>query len=110
MLTGITGRLWILAAKSTCNTLVSSFAGGIFAICHSLFSHDGKVDVLMIINGILGGLVGVTAGCAIVTPLESVFIGVVGALLANVSADLLVRMKVDDAVGATGVHGQFRVF
>ncbi len=58
--TGISGRLWILAAKATCTTLVSSFAGGIFAICHSLYSHDGRVDVLMIINGILGGLVGVT--------------------------------------------------
>ena len=40
------------------------------------------------------------------TPLESVPIGIVGAFLANASAGLLVKLKVDDAVGATGVHGK----
>ncbi len=47
-----------------------------------------------------------TAGCAVVTPVESVPIGLVGALLANGAADLLVWLRVDDAVGATGVHGK----
>ena len=102
---GISGRKWILAAKATCTTLVSSFAGCLFAIGYSLYQTNGKVDILMVINGILGALVGITAGCAIVTPVESVFIGIVGSLLANVSAPLLVWLRVDDAVGATCVHG-----
>ena len=62
---GISGRKWILAAKSVVTTLVSASAGCIFAIFHSLYDTDGKIDILMIINGILGALVGVTAACAI---------------------------------------------
>jgi ammonia channel protein AmtB len=60
----------------------------------------------MVINGILGALVGVTGGCAIVTPVEAVFIGIVGAFLANITSKLLLYLKVDDAVGATCVHGK----
>ena len=75
---GVTGRKWILAANSVITTLVSSFAGCVFAVFHSLYETDGKIDVLMIINGILGALVGITAACAVVTPIESVPIGIVG--------------------------------
>jgi Amt family ammonium transporter len=57
---GITGRLWILAAKAAVTTLISSFAGGIFAVFYSLYATGGKIDVLMVINGILGALVAVT--------------------------------------------------
>lgn len=45
------------------------------------------------------------AACAVVTTLESVVIGAVGAYLANATAKLLLYLKVDDAVGATCVHG-----
>ena len=57
---GISGRKWILAARSTCNTLVSSFSGCVFAVFYSLYMTNGKADILMVINGILGALVGVT--------------------------------------------------
>ena len=57
---GISGTRWILAAKSTCTTLISSFGGGIFAIFYSFYMTGGKLDILMLINGILGALVGVT--------------------------------------------------
>ena len=53
-----------MAARSTCNTLVSSFAGCVFAIFYSLYVTDGSLDILMIINGILGALVGVTGTSA----------------------------------------------
>ncbi len=53
----------------------------------------------------LGALVGVTACCALVTVFEAIFIGAVGALLANITDPLLVHFRVDDAVGATCVHG-----
>lgn len=48
----------------------------------------------MIINGILGALVGVTAGCAVVTPMEAVPIGIVGSFLANITAPFLLYLKV----------------
>jgi Amt family ammonium transporter len=60
---------------------------------------------LAIINGILGALVGVTAGCCVVTPVEAVPIGIVGSFLANITAKYLIYLKIDDAVGATCVHG-----
>ena len=47
-----------------------------------------------------------SAGCAIVTPVEALFIGIVGSFLANITAILLIYLKVDDAVGATCVHGK----
>ena len=50
---------------------------------------------------------GITAGCAVVTIRESVFIGVIGSWVANISAPLLLWLKVDDAVGATCVHGTY---
>ena len=43
---------------------------------YSLHQNEGKIDILAIINGILGALVGVTAGCAVVTPVEAVPIGI----------------------------------
>ena len=120
-------RKWILAAKAVVNTIVASFSGCVFAVFHTLYKTDGKVDVLMLINGILGALVGITASCALVTTVHagkiyvvsssilgmkinsnfSAFIGAVGAWLANITANLLIYLKVDDAVGATCVHGKF---
>ena len=46
-----------------------------------------------------------TAGCAVVTPVEAIPIGIVGSFLANITAKLLLYLKIDDAVGATCVHG-----
>ena len=46
---GISGRKWILAAKSVVTTMVASFAGCLFAVFHTLYECDGKVDVLMVI-------------------------------------------------------------
>ena len=46
------------------------------------------------------------AGCAVVTIPESVVIGIVGSWLGNITAPLLIWLRVDDAVGATCVHGK----
>ncbi len=48
----------------------------------------------------------VAGGCAIITPVESFFIGIVGSFLSNITAKLLIYLKVDDAVGASCVHGK----
>ena len=47
----------------------------------------------------------ITAGCAIVTVWEALLIGIIGGFLANITDPLLVWLRVDDAVGATCVHG-----
>ncbi|XP_023336671.1 putative ammonium transporter 3 [Eurytemora carolleeae] len=102
---GISGNKWRLSAKACVTTLLASFSGGFTAMVQSYFTCDKKQDVLTIVNGILGGLVGVTASCAVVDVFEALFIGVVGSFLANITPLLLTWLKVDDAVGATCVHG-----
>lgn len=57
------------------------------------------------VNGILGALVGVTAGCAVFNVYSSMVVGAVGSFLANITPPLLEYWKIDDAVGATCVHG-----
>lgn len=62
-------------------------------------------DVEMVINGILAGLVGITASAAFVTPGAAILIGAVAGALLGPSLALLERLKIDDAVGAIPVHG-----
>ena len=59
---GVEGTKWHLAAKATCNTMSSSFAGGTVATLMSYILTDGKFEVLITINGILGSLVAISAG------------------------------------------------
>src|SRR5690606_36593302 len=62
------------------------------------------IDFGMVLNGVLAGLVGVTAGADIITPLEALFIGGVAGILVVVSVMLLDKFKLDDCVGAVSVH------
>ena len=57
-----------------------------------------------LINGLLGGLVAITAGCHAVSSLEAVVIGAAAAALVQASSWLLLRLRVDDVVGAAPVH------
>ncbi|QOX80619.1 ammonium transporter [Trichlorobacter lovleyi] len=65
----------------------------------------GKPDVGMTMNGALAGLVGITAGCANVSPLSSVIIGLVAGVLVVLSVMFFDKIKIDDPVGAISVHG-----
>ncbi|WAR00244.1 AMT3-like protein [Mya arenaria] len=102
---GISGGKWKLAAKAAITTLNSSMGGGMVGIFASYILLKRKFDVAFLVNSILGALVGITAGCAVVRPWEAVVIGIIGGTLAVGSAHLLSRIKVDDPVGAVAVHG-----
>ena len=65
----------------------------------------GRYDVEMVVNGILGSLVAITAPCAVCTPLESIVIGAVGGYAAIAGNDAVAACGLDDPVGAVGVHG-----
>ena len=69
----------------------------------ALFKGVTKVDYIM--NGILGGLVCITAPCAFVNVADALVIGVGGGLVANISNVAFAYARVDDPVGALGVHG-----
>ncbi len=93
-------RIGLIAA----NTMIAS-AGGALSSLFYLWFRFHKPDVAMACNGLLGGLVAITASCAFVTPLAAVTIGVIAGLL--VVALVLVlerRFRIDDPVGAIAVH------
>ena len=101
---GITGNKWIVACRVSVTTLNASCAGGLASLAISL-RRFGLYDVEMVVNGILGSLVAITAPCAVCTPIESLAIGAAGGIAAIGANDALAARGLDDPVGAIGVHG-----
>ncbi len=86
------------------NTMLAAAAGGLLtAITITLVS--GKPDLAMIGNGVLAGLVAITAPCGAVTPVWSVVIGGIAGVLVVFSVLFFDKIKIDDPVGAVSVHG-----
>ncbi len=86
------------------NTTLAAAGGAVAALILSHFV-TGKFDLGMALNGMLAGLVGVTANCDAVTNGEAIIIGAVAGVLMIGATQLLERLKIDDAVGAFPVHG-----
>jgi Amt family ammonium transporter len=86
------------------NTNLAAAAGAIAALATSWIKF-GKSEIGMSLNGALAGLVGITAGCANVTPNSSIIIGLVAGVLVVFSVMFFDKIKVDDPVGAVSVHG-----
>jgi Amt family ammonium transporter len=85
-------------------TNLAAAAGGVTATFTS-WIKDGKPDLSMTINGILAGLVGITAGCADVEFWEAVVIGAIAGIIVVFSVAFFDSvLKIDDPVGATSVH------
>jgi Amt family ammonium transporter len=85
----------------TTSLAASAGAVGAFFLSYFLFkSHD----LSMVLNGILGGLVGITAGADLMSPMEAIMIGGIAGLIIPVSVVFFDRIKIDDPVGATSVH------
>lgn len=84
-------------------TNLAAAAGGTASTVTS-WIKDGKPDLSMIINGILAGLVGITAGCADVSYLSSIIIGLIAGVIVVFAVGFFDRIKIDDPVGATSVH------
>lgn len=86
------------------NTTLAGSAGGIVATLTTRLKY-GKPDVSMSMNGILAGLVSITAGCAVVSPVSSFIIGAAAGIIVVFSVEFIDRvLKVDDPVGAVSVH------
>jgi Amt family ammonium transporter len=85
-------------------TCLAGAAGAVSAMLYTWLRYK-KPDVGMTLNGLLAGLVGITAGCANVTPLSAVIIGLVAGVLVVLSVLFFDKIHVDDPVGAVSVHG-----
>ena len=69
------------------------------------WARYGKPDVSMTLNGALAGLVGITCGCDVVTPIGALCIGIICGFVLVFGVELINKLKVDDPVGAVSVHG-----
>jgi len=87
------------------NTMLASAAGAIAALFF-MYIKGNKPDPGMLANGMLAGLVAITAPCAFVNSLSAVIIGAVAGILVIVVYNFLdQKLKIDDPVGAFAVHG-----
>ena len=84
-------------------TSLAAAAGaiGAFIVSYIMFK---SYDLSMVLNGILGGLVGITAGADVVTTGSAIIIGLIAGAIIPASVVFFDRMKLDDPVGATSVH------
>ena len=85
------------------HTMLGAAAGGLAVIGIS-WVRNGLPDVQLALNGVLAGLVAITANCHMVSTSSAVLIGAGGGIVCFVASDLLQRLRIDDAVDAVPVH------
>lgn len=91
-------------ARIAINTNLAAAAGGTVAAFLTMIKY-GKADPSMALNGALGGLVAITAGCAFVEPVSAILIGCVAGCLIVWAVPFFDTIRADDPVGAIAVHG-----
>lgn len=95
---------WELIGTIITNTFLASAAGGISTMIYTYFKY-GQIDITMAINGVLAGLVAVTAGCNVFDANSALVIGAIAGVLVDVAVIVIDKFKIDDPVGAIAVHG-----
>ncbi len=84
-------------------TSLAAAAGGVGALIVSTLAYK-NLDLTMFLNGILGGLVGITAGADLMSPNEAVIIGLIAGAIIVGGVAFIDRIRLDDPVGAVTVH------
>lgn len=93
---GLVSLVFVTTSLAAAAGAIGSFFTGYF-----LFkSHD----LTMVLNGVLGGLVGITAGADLMSPNEAIIIGFIAGVIIPFSVVFFDKIKIDDPVGATSVH------
>jgi len=86
-------------------TTIAATSASVATMCFT-WLRTGKPDVSMSLNGALAGLVGITAGCANVDAVGALVIGLCAGILVVLAVEFIdFKLKVDDPVGASAVHG-----
>ena len=86
------------------NTAIAAAFGAVVAMFVMMWK-SGKPDPGMMVNGMLAGLVAVTAPCAFIQPWAAAVIGIIAGVLIPVAAGFIEKRGIDDPVGAVAVHG-----
>jgi len=93
----------IMARAAMCTTLSAAVGGITVVFFDRIFSKT--YDVGMVCNGILAGLVSITAGCACMLPWAAFLTGFIGAFVYYGASKLMLKLKIDDPLDAFAVHG-----
>ncbi len=100
----LSGSSQAIATIAVTTTLAA--ASGTLSAMFFTWARFKKPDVSMTLNGALAGLVGITAGCAVVSPISSIIIGLICGVIVSVAIELFdKKFKIDDPVRAISVHG-----
>ncbi|MDB9732750.1 ammonium transporter [Polaribacter sp.] len=92
-----------LTSITLVTTCLAAAAGGVLAALASTIMYK-NLDLTMFLNGILGGLVGITAGADQMSPMDAILIGAIAGVLIVFAVNLIDKLKLDDPVGAIAVH------
>ncbi len=92
-----------LTSLTLVTTCLAAAAGGVVAALVSAIKFK-NLDLTMFLNGILGGLVGITAGADQMSPTDAILIGAIAGIIIVFAVSLIDKLKLDDPVGAIAVH------
>ncbi len=92
-----------LTSLTLVTTCLAAAAGGVSAALFSNILYK-NFDVTMFMNGILGGLVGITAGADQMSPTDAIIIGTIAGIIIVLGVSFIDKLKLDDPVGAVAVH------
>ncbi len=92
-----------LTSLTLVTTCLAAASGGVLAFLVSAIIYK-NLDLTMFLNGILGGLVSITAGADQMSPTDSIIIGAIGGVIIVFAVSLIDKLKLDDPVGAISVH------
>ncbi|GMH39248.1 hypothetical protein BSKO_07146 [Bryopsis sp. KO-2023] len=92
------------ASKAAMNTTVSASTGGLIVVVMNVYHKQYPAIVSPVLNGILAGLVSITAGCSLVEPYGAALIGTIGGFIYYWCATLLEFWRIDDPLEAAPVH------
>ena len=92
-----------LTSLTLVTTCLAAAAGGVASALFSNLLYK-NFDLTMFMNGVLGGLVGITAGADQMSPTDAIFIGITAGVIIVLGILLIDKLKLDDPVGAIAVH------
>ena len=92
-----------LTSLTLVTTCLAAAAGGVVAMLVSTIMYK-NLDLTMFLNGILGGLVGITAGADQMSPTDAILVGSIAGAIIVFAVSLIDKLKLDDPVGAIAVH------
>jgi len=92
-----------LTSLTLVTTCLAAAAGGVVAALVSFVKYK-NLDLTMFLNGILGGLVGITAGADVMSPESAIIIGAIAGVIIVFAVELIDKLRLDDPVGAIAVH------